>query len=80
MAQKPGWDYEPDIPRPGQRPLKPDVGAPQRNPAKPEVRRHLEQKPDTPTGRAAAARAVKRYNRASGQKVRAIYYNPKDFM
>jgi hypothetical protein len=80
LAQKPGWDYEPDIPRPGQRPLKPDVGTPKRNPAKPNVRRYLEQKPDTPTGRAAAARAVKRYHEASGQKVRPIYYDPKDFM
>jgi len=38
----------------------------------------LELKPNTKSGRAAAARAVKRYQGASGKKVRAIYYNPKD--
>jgi hypothetical protein len=77
---KPGWKYEPDLQRPGQRPLKPDVGTPPRNSAKPESRKYLELKPNTPSGRAAAARAVKRYKGVTRDKVRPIYYNPKDFM
>jgi hypothetical protein len=80
LAEKPDWKYEPDVPRPDARPLKPDVGTPQRNPANLKKRYYLELKPDTPTGRAAAARAVKKYIDATEQKVRAIYYNPKDFM
>ena len=80
LATKPGWDYEPDVVRPDARPLKPDVGTPQRNPADLDQRYYLELKPNTPTGRAAAARAVKRYMDATNQKVRAIFYDPKDFM
>lgn len=80
LATKPGWDYEPDVVRPDARPLKPDVGTPQRNPADLDKRYYLELKPNTPTGRAAAARAVQRYMDATKQKVRAIYYDPRDFM
>lgn len=80
IEAKPGWDYEPKVPRAGQRPLKPDVGTPSRNPVEPKERYYLELKPDTPTGRAAGARAVKRYRGATGQRARVIYYNPKDFI
>jgi hypothetical protein len=80
LVTKPGWDYEPDVVRPNARPLKPDVGTPQRNPADLDQRYYLELKPNAPTGRAAAARAVKRYMDATNQKVRAIFYDPKDFM
>lgn len=80
LASKPGWDYEPKVPREIGRPLKPDVGTPQRNPADLAKRNYLELKPNTPSGRAAAARAVKKYIDATQQKVRAIYYDPKDFM
>jgi hypothetical protein len=79
LAAKPGWDYEPDVLRPGAKPLKPDVGTPQRNPADLAKRYYLELKPNTPTGRAAAARAVKKYFDATRRPVRPIYYDPKDF-
>jgi hypothetical protein len=80
LDAKKGWEYEPGLSRPGQRPLKPDAGTPPRNPLDPDKRYYLELKPNTPSGRAAAARAVKRYRGATEQKVRPIYYNPKDFM
>ncbi len=80
VERKPDWDYEPKVEREVGRPLKPDIGTPQRNPAYPKKRYYLELKPNTPTGRAAGARAVKKYFDATGQKVRAIYYNPKDFI
>ncbi|HEX3887381.1 MAG TPA: hypothetical protein VHW05_07775 [Phenylobacterium sp.] len=80
LAGKPGWEYEPDVPRPGAKPLKPDVGTPQRTPEDLDKRYYLELKPNTPSGRAAAARAVKKYMDATEQKVRAIFYDPKDFM
>jgi hypothetical protein len=80
LAQKPGWRYEPRIEEPGNPPLKPDVGAPQRNPLDPRSRNLMELKPDTPTGRAAAARAVKRYLDATGRTVRPIFYKLEDFI
>ena len=40
----------------------------------------MELKPDTPTGRAAATRAVKRYLDATGRKVRPIFYKLEDFI
>jgi hypothetical protein len=52
----------------------------QRNPADLTERYYLELKPNTPTGRAAAARAAKRYFDATGRPVRPIYYDPKDFI
>ncbi len=39
----------------------------------------MELKPNTPTGRAAAARAVKKYE-TTGVKTRQIYYDPKSFI
>jgi hypothetical protein len=80
LDSKDGWDYEPKLTRPGQRPLRPDAGTPARNPAKPESRKYLELKPNTPDGRTAAARAVKRYKAVTEDKVRPIYYDQKDFM
>lgn len=75
-----GWKSQPRITREGQTALRPDIGAPARNPAKPDKRFYLELKPDTPTGRIAGRKAVKKYKEASGNKTRVIYYNPKDFM
>lgn len=75
---KPGWDGEQSV-QAGDRPLRPDVRAPARNPAKSETRFQMELKPDTPSGRRAAARAVERYTRETTNKTRAIYYDPKDF-
>ena len=80
IAQKPGWDYEPDLPRPGQRPLKPDIGTPPRNPEFPEKRKYIELKPDSPSGRAAGARAVKRYQEVTKDPVRLLFYRLKDFL
>lgn len=80
VEAKPGWKYEPRIPREGQRPLRPDAGAPQRDPANPNKRYFLELKPDTPSGRAAGARALRRYKSASKNKVRLILYPPEDFV
>jgi len=79
-AAKPGWDYEPGVPRPDARPLKPDLGTPRCDPANLAKRYHLELKPNTPTGRAAAARAVKKYSTQQGDPCAPVYYDPKDFM
>ena len=64
------WEYEPRVNRPGQRPLRPDGGTPARNPADPDERYYVELKPNTPSGKAAAARAVKRYQDATGRTAR----------
>jgi hypothetical protein len=77
IESKEGWEPEPKIARPGKRPLRPDAGTPNRDPAKPEKRYYLELKPDTPSGRAAGARAVKRYQSLTGNKARVVYYKPK---
>jgi hypothetical protein len=80
LAQKPGWEYEPKLPRKGQRPLKPDVGTPPRNPIKPTNRKYIELKPDSPSGRAAGARALERYREVTNDPVRLLFYNLKDFI
>ena len=80
LAQKPGWEYEPKLPREGQRPLKPDMGTPQRNPVDPTKRKYIELKPDSPSGRAAGARALERYRGVTKDPVRLLFYNLKDFI
>jgi hypothetical protein len=80
LAQKPGWEYEPKLPRQGQRPLKPDIGTPRRNPIDPTKRKYIELKPDSPSGRAAGARALQRYRDATKDPVRLLFYNLKDFI
>ncbi|UTP40249.1 hypothetical protein M9M90_03480 [Phenylobacterium sp. LH3H17] len=80
LEGKPGWDYEPTMVGKSGRTPKPDVGAPARNPAFPYKRRLMELKPDTPSGRAAAIRAARKYLGETGNKTRPIYYNPKDFL
>jgi hypothetical protein len=82
VESKEGWEPEPKLNRPGKAPLRPDAGTPKRNPAHPTnpgKRYYLELKPNTPSGRAAAARAVKRYKTVTEDKVRPVYYDPKDF-
>ncbi|MES2724123.1 MAG: hypothetical protein V4656_13300, partial [Pseudomonadota bacterium] len=79
LAPKKGWDYEP-IGQANGRLMKPDAGTPLRDPGDTTKRYYLELKPNTPSGRRAAARAVKRYQEGLGRKVRAIYYDPKDFL
>jgi hypothetical protein len=78
--QKPGWEYEPKLARPGQRPLKPDLGTPKRNPQLPEKRGYVEVKPDSPSGRAAGARALKKYQAVTNDPVRLLFYTLKDFI
>lgn len=75
---KPGWDAEQGIKTEnGLR--RPDIRAPARKPD-PKKRFQMELKPNTPSGRRAAARAVRRYEEDTGNKTRAIFYDPKDFM
>jgi len=80
LAQKPGWQYEPKLPREGQRPLKPDMGTPKRNPQFPDKRKYIELKPDSPSGRAAGARALERYREVTKDPVRLLFYSLKDFI
>ena len=81
IKSKEGWQPDPPLERPGKSPLRPDAGTPKRtpeDPVNPGKRYYLELKPNTPDGRRAAASAVKRYQGLTRDKVRAIYYNPKD--
>lgn len=80
MAEgKPGWKYEPRVPGPNGTTLKPDVGAPPRTP-NPAVRKYIEVKPNTPSGRVAADKAVAKYEEATNQMVRRLLYDPKRFI
>jgi hypothetical protein len=81
VAQKPGWDPEPTVTLKDGRILRPDVRTPSRVriPGKEPEPFQMELKPNTPSGRAAAARAVKKYE-ATGVKTRPIYYDPKSFI
>lgn len=76
---KEGWKPEPRIVGTDGKLLKPDLGTPPRTPD-PKVRNYVEVKPNTPSGRAAAARQVKQYEEATGRKVRPLFYDPKRFM
>ncbi len=76
LELKPGWEYEPK----STGGLKPDVGAPARDPAFPAKRYQMELKPNTVSGRRAAARAVRRYKAQTNNKTRAIFYDPGDYM
>lgn len=81
VAQKPGWESEPTVPLKDGRILRPDVRTPSRvrSPGKEAEPFQMELKPNTPSGRAAAARAVKKYE-ATGVKTRPIFYDPKPFI
>jgi hypothetical protein len=79
VAQKPAWKPQPTVSN-EEGVFRPDVGLRVRDPVKTDSRFQLELKPDTPSGRRAAARAVKRYVEGTGNKTRAIFYNPKDYM
>lgn len=76
---KDGWKPEPRIVSKDGKLLKPDLGTPPRTPD-PSVRNYIEVKPNTPSGRAAAARQVKKYEQATERQVRALFYDPKRFM
>ncbi|MES4993822.1 RHS repeat-associated core domain-containing protein [Agrobacterium radiobacter] len=66
VSQKPGWQSEPRMLGKDGKIHKPDVVTPRG--------RILELKPNTPSGRAAGARQVERYEQQLGQKGRVIYY------
>lgn len=78
IAQKPGWEYGARIDVEGGKYIKPDVQTPARiRPKGLEPEPYLlELKPNTPSGRKAAEKAVKRYNELTGLKTRAIFYEP----
>ena len=81
VAQKQGWKPEPTVPLQSGRILRPDVrtSARVRKPGKEAEPFQMELKPNTPSGRAAAARAIKKYE-ATGVKTRPIFYDPKPFI
>ena len=81
VAQKPGWESEPRVPLRDGRILRPDVRTPPRIRAPGEDPKpfQMELKPNTPSGRQAAARAVKKY-KDTGAKTRPIFYDPKPFI
>ena len=81
VAQKPGWKSEPKVELEDGRILRPDVRTPPRVRAPGEEPQpfQMELKPNTPAGRAAGGRALKKYE-ATGVKTRVIYYNPKPFI
>lgn len=81
VAQKPGWDPEPRVELADGRILRPDVRTPPRvrTPGKQPEPFQMELKPNTPSGRAAAARAMKKYE-ATKVKTRPIFYDPKPFI
>lgn len=62
VAQKPGWEPEPTVTLKDGRTLRPDVRTPSRvrTPGKEPEPFQMELKPNTPSGRAAAARAVRK--------------------
>lgn len=81
VAQKPGWRPEPDVLTKDGRIVRPDVQTPPRvrRPGRDAEPFQMELKPNTPSGRRAAARAVKKYE-GTGFKTRPIFYDPKPFI
>lgn len=81
VAQKPGWRPEPTLKLDDGRILRPDVRTPPRVRAPGEDPKpfQMELKPNTPSGRAAAERAVRKYG-ATNVKTRPIFYDPKPFI
>jgi hypothetical protein len=69
-AKKPeGWDPNPRVKDPATRKeVRPDALTPNGNP--------IELKPNTPTGRAAGKRQIKKYEAVTGKKGRVIYHDP----
>ncbi|MDP3175784.1 MAG: hypothetical protein Q8M88_15240 [Phenylobacterium sp.] len=78
IEQKPDWESEPTVVLESGKILRPDVRTPARvrvvgQDPKPY---QMELKPNTESGRRAAAKAVKKYEE-TGVKTRVIYYDPK---
>jgi RHS repeat-associated protein len=68
VVQKPGWRSEPRMTGRDGKSYRPDVRTPRE--------RHLELKPDTPSGRASGARQARTYTNQLGGRTRVIYYKP----
>jgi hypothetical protein len=67
--QNPGWNEKPRVKDPiTKKEVRPDALTPSGRP--------LELKPNTPSGRAAGARQLKKYEAATGKKGRVLYYDP----
>jgi hypothetical protein len=66
--KNPGWDEKPKIYDETGKELRPDALTPSGHP--------LELKPNTPSGRAAGARQIKKYETVTGKKGRVLYYDP----
>ncbi len=81
VTSKPRWQSEPTVKLEDGRILRPDARTPPRVRGQGEEPQpfQLELKPNTPSGRAAGARALKKYE-ATGVKTRVIYYDPKKFI
>ena len=81
VAQKPGWDPEPTVRLDNGRILRPDVRTPPRvrTPGEPPKPFQMELKPNTPSGRAAAIRSVRKYE-ATNVKTRPIFYDAKPYI
>ncbi|HVK64291.1 MAG TPA: hypothetical protein VM694_07450, partial [Polyangium sp.] len=63
-----GWRANPTIRTPDGKVLRPDAITPNKNP--------IELKPNTPTGKAAGKRQIKKYEAVTGKRGRVIYYDP----
>jgi hypothetical protein len=80
VRQKPDWDAERNIPAASGGKVRPDVLGPIRpKPGRPKARYLMDLKPNTLSGRRAAARTAKRYKAETDHKTRGIFYDPKDF-
>jgi hypothetical protein len=81
VAQKPGWESEPTVPLKDGRVVRPDVRTPPRvrAPGREPEPFQIELNPNTPSGRRAAARAMKKYE-GTDVKTRPIFYDPKPFV
>ena len=81
VKAKAGWESEPAITLQSGGTGRPDVAAPVRSSTAEGITRRnmMEMKPDTPSGRKAAEQAIKKYE-GLDRKLRALFYNPKDYM
>jgi hypothetical protein len=67
--KEPGWQEKPKVTDPvTKKELRPDALTPEGHP--------IELKPNTPSGRAAGARQIKKYEAATKKKGRVLYYDP----
>lgn len=68
---KPNWRSSPTITSESGEVMRPDAVA--------REKYYFELKPNTPSGRSAGARQIKRYSEGGKRRVRVVYYDPKDF-